>query len=172
MSNPKYEPKTTTEKLGWVIEECGELQASIGKTLRHGLDSCDPTDGARRNASGERERNVDWILREMADVEKAIALARSAIIRDAEESNPPRVDVGVHFVTRAEWGRVANERDQFAKERDQLLCDRDVLRSGMKQTLNGVLDAVGMLGEWTTPTQHAAVAHLRALLLGYEGVAK
>lgn len=166
MSNPKYEPTTTVAKLGWVIEECSELGVAIGKTLRHGLTSVDPTDNAKRNADGSREMNVDWILREMADAEKAICLARTAIIREVgsdDSDMPPRVDA-VH-VPRANYEAILFERDQLLAE-----CDR--LRGGLKQTLHGVLDALDLAGEWTTPTQRAAAAHLRALLLGYEGVAK
>lgn len=162
MSNPKYEPTTTVAKLGWVIEECSELGAAIGKTLRHGLTSVDPTDNAKRNADGSREMNVDWILREMADAEKAICLARTAIICEVatdDSDRPPRVDMHSSFAA-------------LLAERDSLLAECDRLRGGLKQTLHGVLDALDLTGEWTTPTQRAAAAHLRALLLGYEGVAK
>lgn len=125
----KYEPKTTIEKLGWVIEECGELQAAIGKTIRHGLTSCDPTDGAKRTASGERELNVDWILREMFDVEKAIRLARTAIIRDVDESDPPRVDPAAPEVLG--FGILTNllrERDEARTEVKRLRVTLDQLK--------------------------------------------
>lgn len=163
MSNPKYEPTTTVAKLGWVIEECSELGVAIGKTLRHGLTSVDPTDNAKRNADGSREMNVDWILREMADAEKAICLARTAIICDTARDDsdvPMRVDAA--HVPRSEYVAVANERDR-------LLHSHELLRRDMKLMLGGVLDSLDALDQWATPAQRAAAAHLRALLLGHTG---
>jgi len=125
----KYEPKTTAEKLGWVIEECGELLAAVGKTQRHGLDSWDPTDGAKRTATGDRELNVDWVLREMLDVEKAIRLARTAIIRDAEESDPPRVDPAAPEVLGV--GTLA-----------ALIRERDTLRDQLSRAIDAHIHAV------------------------------
>jgi NTP pyrophosphatase (non-canonical NTP hydrolase) len=147
----KYEPKTTAEKLGWVIEECGELLAAVGKTQRHGLDSWDPTDGAKRTATGDRELNVDWVLREMLDVEKAIRLARTAIICDAEESDPPRVDPAVR---EREIDRLTAERDAqrtraeanyanvlaMRAERDEARREIAHLRNGFRATLFGTLE--------------------------------
>ena len=34
---PGYEPETFKEKLGYLIEECGEVLAAAGKTIRCGL---------------------------------------------------------------------------------------------------------------------------------------
>jgi len=70
----RYKPNTMESKIGWLVEECGELQAALGKTIRHGLGSYNPEPGA----SGER--NAEWILREMKDVERAIKLLREAIL--------------------------------------------------------------------------------------------
>jgi hypothetical protein len=50
---------------GKLIEECGELQAALGKTLRFGWDSWNPE-------SDDRETNERWVEREMLDVENAI----------------------------------------------------------------------------------------------------
>ena len=66
-----YKPKTTQASLGWLVEEAGEVQAAIGKTLRHGLASFNPEKGA------SREMNGDWILRELKDLRAAIVLAES-----------------------------------------------------------------------------------------------
>ena len=90
---PEYAPKTTAAKLGWLVEEMGEAQAAIGKTLRHGLGSFNPEPGS------DRELNGDWILRELRDVEHAIVLAREAICVEmqavdgnerSQDASPPR----------------------------------------------------------------------------------
>jgi NTP pyrophosphatase (non-canonical NTP hydrolase) len=66
----KYVPKTLEAKLGWLVEECGEVLAAVGKTMRHGLDSYNP-----EIAPEERELNGDWILRELGDLRAAAVLA-------------------------------------------------------------------------------------------------
>lgn len=38
----EYKPQTFEQKLGYLIEECGELQSACGKTIRWGLDSANP----------------------------------------------------------------------------------------------------------------------------------
>jgi NTP pyrophosphatase (non-canonical NTP hydrolase) len=38
----EYEPQTTEQKLGYLVEECGEVLAAVGKTQRWGLDSVNP----------------------------------------------------------------------------------------------------------------------------------
>ncbi len=70
----KYHPKTLEQKLGYLVEECGEVLAAVGKTQRWGLDSVNPEIPA-----AERETNRDWILRELHDLERAIGFVREAI---------------------------------------------------------------------------------------------
>ena len=75
MSVSKYRPKTTVGKLAWVVEECGEVCAAIGKTERR-------TGGTLQRLmesnpelpEGQGELNGDWILREMQDLKKALEL--------------------------------------------------------------------------------------------------
>lgn len=76
MAQEKYRPKSTAAKLGWLVEECGEVQAAIGKTLRHGLDNYNPDVPPK-----ERETNREWILREIGDLKKAIALVEEDLAR-------------------------------------------------------------------------------------------
>ena len=71
--NPEYAPVTISEKLGYLVEECGEVLAAIGKTQRWGLESFNPEPGA------SRETNRKWILRELADLENACRIVRSAL---------------------------------------------------------------------------------------------
>jgi NTP pyrophosphatase (non-canonical NTP hydrolase) len=70
----KYRPKTLPQKLGYLVEEMGEVQAAVGKSIRWGLDSYNP-----ELPQDERELNGDWILRELKDLEGAIALVREAV---------------------------------------------------------------------------------------------
>ena len=68
---PQYEPRDFTAALGYLIEECGEVLAAAGKTLRWGLSSVNP-----ELPVSEQETNKAWLLREIKDVEAAIARVR------------------------------------------------------------------------------------------------
>ena len=70
---PQYMPKTLEQKLGYLVEECGEVLAAVGKTQRWGLYSFNPEPGA------SRETNREWILRELDDLENAIKIVRAEI---------------------------------------------------------------------------------------------
>jgi hypothetical protein len=72
--NPAYEPKTDLQKLGHLIEECGEVMAAAGKSLRWGLDSYNPEVPVEK-----RETNRDWLLREITDLELAIVNVKSML---------------------------------------------------------------------------------------------
>lgn len=69
----QYMPVTIEQKLGYLVEEAGEVLAAVGKTQRWGLDSFNPEPGA------SKETNREWILRELHDLERAIAIVREAI---------------------------------------------------------------------------------------------
>jgi len=64
---PQYEPHSIDQKLGYLVEECGEVLAAAGKTLRWGVWSWNP-----ELPQAERETNRDWLLREMADLRGAM----------------------------------------------------------------------------------------------------
>jgi len=72
----KYLPNTRDARatMGYLVEECGEVLAAVGKTLRHGLTSCNP-----ELPIEEQETNRDWILRELKDLEHAIKLVRVSL---------------------------------------------------------------------------------------------
>jgi hypothetical protein len=55
--------------MGYLVEECGEVLAATGKSLRWGLDSFNP-----ELPSQERESNRLWLKRELADLNLAISL--------------------------------------------------------------------------------------------------
>lgn len=72
---PEYEPKTLPQKLGYLVEECGEVLAAAGKTIRWGLSSVNP-----ELPPEQQETNVDWLLREMDDLGLALDLAREHLL--------------------------------------------------------------------------------------------
>jgi NTP pyrophosphatase (non-canonical NTP hydrolase) len=74
----RYKPQTTDQKLGYLVEECGEVLAAVGKTQRWGLDSTNP-----EIPESEQETNRDWILRELDDLENAVTLVRAALRGEA-----------------------------------------------------------------------------------------
>jgi hypothetical protein len=67
--------KTLGQKLGWLVEEMGEAQAALGKTIRWGVASCNPELPVE-----QREMNGDWVLRELKDVEAAIKAVREDLL--------------------------------------------------------------------------------------------
>lgn len=65
--NPKYVPVSTEDKLGYFVEEAGEVLAAVGKAQRWGLESYNP-----ELPESKRETNREWILREFVDLKRAI----------------------------------------------------------------------------------------------------
>lgn len=63
MKSDRYHSRTPEQGLAHVIEECGEVLAAAGKTLRWGPYSYNP-----EIAESDRELNIDWLRREMADL--------------------------------------------------------------------------------------------------------
>lgn len=86
----EYEPKTTAQKLGYLVEECGEVQSAVGKSIRWGLDSANP-----ELPQHEQETNRDWILRELDDLGMAIEYVREAIGPNVDpwQSSEPKADL-------------------------------------------------------------------------------
>jgi NTP pyrophosphatase (non-canonical NTP hydrolase) len=74
---PQYEPTTLSQKLGYLVEECGEVLAAVGKTLRWGPQSFNP-----ELPESERETNREWILRELLDLQGAIVRVQKALTRN------------------------------------------------------------------------------------------
>lgn len=78
MTDTKYIVRDFDHCLGHLIEECGEVLAAAGKTLRWGWMSTNP-----EIPENERETNIVWLQREMADLKGAIE--RMQIICDDGE---------------------------------------------------------------------------------------
>jgi len=56
-----------TFAVGKTVEEMGELQAALGKTLRWGWSSADPT-----LPRDQQVTNLEWVRAEMADVRRSL----------------------------------------------------------------------------------------------------
>lgn len=63
----EYIPKTSEQKLGYLIEGCGEVLAAAGKTARWGWHSVNPELPVE-----DQETNAEWLLRELGDLRVAV----------------------------------------------------------------------------------------------------
>ena len=75
MTDERYMRPGVEFAVAKLIEELGELSAALGKTMRWGFDSFDPT----VSANAPRETNEEWVFREMDDVEGAIKNMRQEV---------------------------------------------------------------------------------------------
>ena len=67
MTQARYMRPGLPFAVGKAVEELGELQAALGKTLRWGWDSWNP-----ELPTCDRETNEAWVRREIADVRDAL----------------------------------------------------------------------------------------------------
>ena len=77
MSDPKYIRNDFEHCLAHVNEECGELVAAIGKTMRWGWASVNP-----ELPRSKQEPNIRWVQREMQDLREAIDRLQKCIDED------------------------------------------------------------------------------------------
>lgn len=63
----EYVPTNLKQKLGYLVEECGETLTATGKTIRWGLESYNP-----ELPMHKQESNRKWLLRELKDLKRAI----------------------------------------------------------------------------------------------------
>lgn len=68
---PEYMPKTPEQRMGYLVEECGEVLHAAGKIQRWGLESYNP-----ELPEAQRETNRQWLARELSNLEAAIAMIR------------------------------------------------------------------------------------------------
>lgn len=73
MSETKYLQEGFDKRLAHAIEECGEFLAAAGKTQRWGRHGYNPEPGSNR------ETNITWLMRELTDVEEAMARLRQTV---------------------------------------------------------------------------------------------
>jgi hypothetical protein len=67
MTDPKYMRPGVNFARGKLIEELGELQAALGKSIRWGWHGVNP-----ELPPSEQENNLEWVRREMLDVREAL----------------------------------------------------------------------------------------------------
>jgi len=67
MTDQKYMRTGLDFARGKAVEELGELQAALGKSLRWGWNSVNP-----ELPEAKQETNAQWVFREMADVRGAL----------------------------------------------------------------------------------------------------
>jgi hypothetical protein len=67
MTQAKYMRPGLDFAVGKTVEELGELQAALGKTLRWGWASVNP-----ELPESQQESNARWVKREIADVRGAL----------------------------------------------------------------------------------------------------
>jgi NTP pyrophosphatase (non-canonical NTP hydrolase) len=77
VSHPDFLQKGFTKQLAHVVEECGEVLAAAGKTQRWGPFSVNPL-----IPKEQQETNLDWLDRELIDLEQAIGRLRATIAKD------------------------------------------------------------------------------------------
>ena len=77
MADPRYIRDDFDHCLGHVVEECGEVMAAAGKTLRWGWASANP-----ELPMHERETNIVWLQREMKDLRDAMDRLQKCIDED------------------------------------------------------------------------------------------
>mgnify|MGYP001591100569 CR=1 FL=1 len=92
--NPRYEPQDVNQALGYLVEECGEVLAAVGKTQRWSLDSVNPELPPDR-----QESNQKWLLRELADLSGAIARVREFLDPSLGSKFAPDVAMKVKSMT-------------------------------------------------------------------------
>jgi NTP pyrophosphatase (non-canonical NTP hydrolase) len=72
MSKPNYIRNDTHSILSHLVEECGEVLAAAGKSLRWGLESVNP-----ELPPEQQETNRAWLFRELCDLEDVIQRIRT-----------------------------------------------------------------------------------------------
>ncbi len=77
MADPRFFQEGFDKVLIHVIEECGEVLAAAGKTLRFGPESYNPL-----LPEEDRELNIDWLLREITDLQWALKRLDQIVEKD------------------------------------------------------------------------------------------
>jgi NTP pyrophosphatase (non-canonical NTP hydrolase) len=142
----EYRPKTQEQKLGYLVEECGEVLQGIGKAQRWGLESKNPED-----SNPNRETNRDWILRELNDLERAIVMVRVSLSTRPAPKDEPKDEPSTMF-TRGEVKTMYDKVRARADETDTY----HYLTHILEQML--LMDHCMMLGAQVN-TYEAFVAH-------------
>lgn len=97
MAHEEFRQNTVHGALSHLVEECGEVLAAAGKSLRFGLDSVNPL-----LPKEQQETNQDWLLREVHDLELAILKLKNLLVPPREELTSEEVYVLLKIAT-ARW---------------------------------------------------------------------
>lgn len=103
MAHEEFRPTDLKGALDHVVEECGEVLAAAGKTLRFGFLSVNPL-----IPKEQRETNAAWLDREAADLMLALATLRtrmheSGLIPAAPQEKPEAAPTVVAPLTKDEY---------------------------------------------------------------------
>lgn len=77
MSDHRFLQRGFNKQLAHLIEECGEVLAAAGKLQRWGKESVNPL-----LPREQQETNIDWLMRELADLKEAIGRLEKTIEAD------------------------------------------------------------------------------------------
>lgn len=105
MANPEYikKQKTPEQFMGHVCEEAGEVVTAIGKIIRFGPLSYNPT-----LPPEEQETNRAWLLRELIDLQGAVEryLEKGYTeneVRAEREKRVAKIEGTKHVLTLGDW---------------------------------------------------------------------
>lgn len=105
MANPEYIKKQTTPEhfMGHVCEEAGEVVTAIGKSIRFGSLSYNPT-----LPPEEQETNRAWLLRELIDLQGAVERYLVKAYSEAEvkaelDKRVKKIEGTKHVLTLGDW---------------------------------------------------------------------
>lgn len=88
-NQPEYRSKSLWQALAHIVEECGEVISAAGKSQRFGPYSVNP-----ELPKGQQETNIDWLFREMEDVERAFNTFRKMYDERAARPRSKSGEVG------------------------------------------------------------------------------
>lgn len=72
MTDERFMKPGLDHATGKLVEECGEVLAGLGKSIRHGWKSVNPLIPVE-----QQETNIDWVIRELNDLEDACVRFRN-----------------------------------------------------------------------------------------------
>lgn len=109
MTDLKYMRPGLPFAIGKAVEELGELQAALGKTLRWGWQSSNP-----ELPPNARETNIDWVRREIADVRHALDNLEGEISKSFPTKEPARKRSCDDELV-ADWSRAVTEEHELSE---------------------------------------------------------
>lgn len=75
----QYIPHSLEQKLGYLMEECGEVMHATGKSIRWGFQGANP-----EIPEEERITNAQWLLDELNDLKRAISWVENHLEKEKD----------------------------------------------------------------------------------------